>query len=314
MPFVVATFYKFVPLQDCVDLQRSLQALCTTQELRGTILLAEEGINATVSGTEIGVAQMLTALNADPRFADLTVKQAIAKEQPFARMKVKIKREIVTFGQPSANPAQQVGTYISPQDWNQIITDPDVLLIDTRNDYEVNIGTFQGATNPHTESFSDFPTYIQNNLDPTRHKKVAMFCTGGIRCEKATSYLLDQGFESVYHLEGGILKYLEEVPAKESLWKGECFVFDERVTVQHGLEPGNYDLCRACGSPISETDQRSPHYEPCVSCPHCYAKMTPQKRAKQVMRKLQYEQKQRVTARQKPTGANLYLTDSTLTP
>ncbi|MEO1095607.1 MAG: rhodanese-related sulfurtransferase [Cyanobacteria bacterium J06638_28] len=314
MSVVIATFYKFVSLQDCGDLQRSLQALCHAKGLRGTILLAEEGINATVSGTETGITQLITALQADPRFTDLTIKQAIANEQPFARMKVKIKREIVTFGQPRTNPTQQVGTYVSPHDWNQIIADPDVLLIDTRNDYEVNIGTFKGATNPHTESFRDFPTYVQNNLDPTRHKKVAMFCTGGIRCEKATAYLLDQGFESVYHLQGGILKYLEEVPSADSLWEGECFVFDERVTVQQGLEPGNYDLCRACGHPISEADQRSPHYEPCISCPHCHSTMTPEKHAKQVMRKLQYEQKQRATARPKLTGENLYLTDSTPTP
>lgn len=303
MSIVIATFYKFVPLQDCEALQRSLQTLCTAEDLRGTILLAAEGINATVSGNVIGIEYLITTLKEDPRFTDLTLKRAVADEQPFARMKVKIKREIVTFGQPTANPAQQVGTYVSPQDWNQIITDPEVILIDTRNEYEVNIGTFKGAENPHTESFGDFPAYVQTHLDPARHKKVAMFCTGGIRCEKATSYLLHQGFESVYHLQGGILKYLEEVPATESLWEGECFVFDERVTVQHGLEPGNYDLCRACGHPISEADKRSPHYEPCISCPHCYPAMTPEKRTKQMMRKLQYEQKQRAAVFHKPSGS-----------
>lgn len=292
MSIVVATFYKFVSVEDCVALQRSLQTLCAQAHLRGTILIAQEGINATVSGSEIGMAQLLDWLHGDPRFSDLPVKTALAETHPFSRMKVKIKREIVTLGQPDADPTQQVGTYISPQAWNQLITDPDVVLVDARNDYEVNIGTFRGAINPHTDSFRELPEYVQTHLDPQQHKKVAMFCTGGIRCEKATAYLLNQGFEEVYHLHGGILKYLEEVPEDQSLWQGECFVFDERVTVRHGLQQGTYDLCRACGNPISPADQASPQYEAGISCPHCYATMTPEKRAKQVMRKLHYAQKQ----------------------
>ncbi len=296
MSFVVATFYKFVVLEDCASLQRSLQTQCEAAALKGTILLASEGINATIAGTAAGIEQLLAHLQQDERFADLPVKTAIATQQPFARMKVKIKREIVTFGQASADPTEQVGIYVSPQEWNQVITDPDVVLIDTRNEYEVNIGTFKGAVNPHTDAFVEFPDYVRTHLNPQQHKKVAMFCTGGIRCEKATSYLLSQGFETVYHLHGGILKYLEEVPTTESLWEGECFVFDERVTVRHGLEPGNYDLCRACGHPISEADQRSPQYEPCISCPHCYDQLTPEKRAKQAMRKYQHDRKQGTSA------------------
>ena len=291
MSITVATFYKFVPLKDCAELQRSLQTLCDSHHLQGTILLAEEGINATIAGHEAGVLQVIDGLKSDPRLADLTVKTAIADAVPFGHMKVKIKREIVTLGQPAVNPTEHVGTYVNPQDWNRLITDPEVVLVDARNDYEVNIGTFQGAVNPHTDAFRQLPDYLQTHLDPAEHKKVAMFCTGGIRCEKATSYLLQRGFEEVYHLQGGILKYLEDVPEAESLWEGECFVFDERVAVRHGLQPGSYDLCHACGLPISPEDKTSPQYEAGIACPHCYPNQTPEKRAKQVMRKYQHEQK-----------------------
>lgn len=293
MSVVIATFYKFVTLEDCPELQRSLHQVCAQHQLQGTILLAREGINATVAGSEAAITQLIETLTADERFSPLTLKTASAATLPFGQMKIKVKREIVTFDQPTVDPAQTVGTYVSPQDWNKLITDPDVVLIDTRNDYEVGIGTFQGAINPHTESFRQFPTYVETQLMPSHPKKVAMFCTGGIRCEKATSYLLKQGFQAVYHLQGGILKYLAEIPEAESLWQGECFVFDDRVTVRHGLQPGTYRLCHACGHPISVADQRSPHYEPCISCPHCYANMTPEKLAKQRMRKLQHEQKQK---------------------
>jgi UPF0176 protein len=292
MSVVVATFYKFVTVDDCEALQRSLQTLGEAIGLQGTILIATEGINATVSGEETSIAELLDWLRADPRFMDVTAKLSTAPGHPFGRMKVKIKREIVTLGQPEANPAERVGTYVSPAQWNQLIRDPDVVLVDARNDYEVSIGTFQGAINPHTESFRQLPDYLTTHLDPQQHKKVAMFCTGGIRCEKATSYLLKQGFEEVYHLQGGILKYLEDVPERESLWQGECFVFDDRVAVRHGLQPGNYDLCYGCGHPVSEADKAQPHYEPGLYCPHCYAQMTPEKLAKQRMRKLQHEQKQ----------------------
>ncbi|MEM9818657.1 MAG: rhodanese-related sulfurtransferase [Cyanobacteria bacterium P01_D01_bin.6] len=292
MSVVIATFYKFVTVEDCEELQRSLQSRCEHLALQGTILLAVEGINATVSGTRQGITQLLDELRADPRFADLTVKFSTAADDPFGRMKVKIKREIVTLGQPDASPTEQVGTYVAPNDWNQVISDPEVVLVDARNDYEVNIGTFHGAINPHTESFRELPAYLTTHLDPQRHKKVAMFCTGGIRCEKATSYLLKQGFQEVYHLQGGILKYLEEVPEADSLWQGECFVFDERVAVQHGLEPGTHALCYACGNPVSERDRTHPHYESGISCPHCYSHMTPDKQAKQIMRQQQRCQQQ----------------------
>ncbi|MEO0985565.1 MAG: rhodanese-related sulfurtransferase [Cyanobacteria bacterium J06639_14] len=291
MSITVATFYKFVAIKDCAELQRSLQNCCDANNLQGTILLAEEGINATIAGSEAGVTHVVDWLKIDARFADLRIKTAITDEPPFKRMKVKIKREIVTLDQPVAKPSEQVGTYISPHDWNRLITDPEVVLVDTRNEYEVGIGTFKGAVNPHTQAFRQLPDYVDNHLDPQKHKKVAMFCTGGIRCEKATAYLLQQGFEEVYHLQGGILKYLEEVPEAESLWEGECFVFDERVTVCHGLEVGNYDLCRACGQPISQEDKASPYFEAGITCPHCYPMQTPEKRAKQMMRKYQYDQK-----------------------
>jgi UPF0176 protein len=212
----------------------------------------------------------LAQLRSDPRLADLEHKEASADVQPFDRMKVRLKREIVTLGMPEVDPSQQVGTYVTPQEWNALISDPDVTVLDTRNHYEVSIGSFQGAQNPQTRSFRQFPEYVQTHLDPTQHKKVALFCTGGIRCEKATAFMLAQGFEEVYHLKGGILKYLEEVPAEDSLWNGECFVFDQRVAVQHGLEVGTYDMCTACGYPISELDKASPHYQVGVSCLHCF--------------------------------------------
>jgi len=295
MSVVVATFYKFVSVEDCAELQRSLQTRCAALELHGTILLALEGINATVSGTDVGVQNLLDELRSDSRFADLTAKFSTADEHPFGRLKVKVKREIVTLGRPEANPTEQVGTYVSPAEWNRVISDPDVVLVDARNDYEVNIGTFKGAVNPHTESFRELPDYLTTHLDPQQHLKVAMFCTGGIRCEKATAYLLKQGFQEVYHLQGGILKYLEEVPEPESLWEGECFVFDERVAVRHGLQPGSHELCYACGNPVSASDRAHPHYAPGISCPHCYGEMTPEKQAKQAMRQLQRHQQQQAS-------------------
>ncbi len=278
MPWTVITFYKFVQLDDFADLQQPLKELCQAQGIKGTILLALEGINATVAGTDESLAVLLSQLKRDPRLSDLTHKTSWAEEQPFARMKVKLKKEIVTLGKPGVSPTQTVGTYVEPKDWNRVISDPDVVVIDTRNNYEVDIGSFHGATNPETDSFREFPDYAAQQLDPVKHKKVAMFCTGGIRCEKASSYLLEQGFEQVYHLKGGILKYLEEVPARDSLWEGECFVFDERVTVQHGLEPGNYAMCRGCGHPISDADMQSPYYEPGIACPHCYDKLSEDQR------------------------------------
>ena len=278
MSWTVITFYKFVQLDNFEAMRQPLLELCQAQGIKGTILLALEGVNATVAGPDDGLAVLMSQLKQDSRLADLTHKTSWAETQPFDRMKVKLKKEIVTLGQPEVSPTKQVGTYVDPQDWNQVIADPEVLVIDTRNNYEVDIGTFQGANNPETDSFREFPDYAAEQLDPTKHKKVAMFCTGGIRCEKASSYLLDQGFVQVYHLKGGILKYLEDVPAEQSLWQGECFVFDERVTVQHGLEPGSYTMCHGCGHPVSQDDTRSPHYEPGIACPHCYDKLSQDQR------------------------------------
>lgn len=284
MPLTVATFYKFVQLPDFAEKQPSLLACCHQAGIKGTILLAAEGINGTIAGSREAIAAVLSLLRSDPRLADLDHRESTADTFPFDRIKVRLKREIVTLGMPEIDPSQQVGTYVSPQDWNTLISDPDVVILDTRNDYEVSIGTFQGAQNPKTESFRQFPEYVRHHLDPTKHKKVAMFCTGGIRCEKASSLLLAQGFQEVYHLKGGILKYLEEVPATESLWQGECFVFDQRVAISHGLEPGTHEMCLSCGHPISEQAKNSPYYEAEISCPHCFADLTEEKRRRQLAR------------------------------
>jgi UPF0176 protein len=283
--FVVVTFYKFFDFPDYTERQQPLLNFATAHNIVGTILLAAEGINATIAGTPNDIQATLDFLKGDflqgdRRLADLTHKLATAPEAPFKRLKVRLKKEIVTLGQPQANPSQQVGTYVPPSQWNDLIQNPEVTLIDTRNNYEVEIGTFKGATNPQTQSFRDFPQYVATNLDPTEHPKVAMFCTGGIRCEKATAYLLSQGFQEVYHLEGGILKYLEDIPEDQSLWQGECFVFDERVTVKHGLTTGAYELCFACGHPIDQEDKTSPDYEIGISCPYCIEALTPERRSK----------------------------------
>ncbi len=287
MPVTVVTFYKFVALPDYADLQQPLKEICQSQNVRGTVLLAAEGINGTIAGTRHGIDTVLTHIQSDPRLVDIDIKAAFSAEPPFEKLKIRLKKEIVTIGLPEINPAQQVGTYVSPKDWNKIVADPEVTIIDTRNDYEVGMGTFRGAQNPQTEVFNEFPNYIKENLDPKKNKKVAMFCTGGIRCEKASSYMLAQGFEEVYHLKGGILKYLEEVSKSESLWEGECFVFDERVAIGHGLEPGTYAMCYACGHPISIADQQSTDYESEVSCPHCIGELTEEKRDRLRERKRQ---------------------------
>jgi UPF0176 protein len=290
MTQVIAAFYKFVTLADYIERRQPLLNICQHHQIKGTILLAAEGINATISGTRSSIDTILAYLKADPCFADLEHKESIAEKSPFDRLKVRLKQEIVTFGIPTTNPTETVGTYVKPQDWNQLIADPDVIVIDTRNQYEVEIGTFKGAIDPHTDSFTEFPEYVANNLDPERHKQIALFCTGGIRCEKATSYLLNQGFENVYHLQGGILKYLEEIPATESQWQGECFVFDDRVAITHGLEPGTHQLCWGCGNPISQVDLTSPHYEPGICCHRCYQTITPEQRASRTERWRQLQQ------------------------
>ena len=288
-PVVVATFYKFVPLSHLADRRNALLHHCQSQGIKGSILLAQEGINGTIAGSRAAIDSVLSYLHTDPLLRDLEHKESWAEAQPFERLKVRLKKEIVTLGVPEANPTQQVGTYVTPQEWNELISNPEVLVVDTRNNYEVDIGSFQGAKNPHTDKFREFPDYVQENLDPSQHKKVALFCTGGIRCEKATSLMLNQGFEEVYHLKGGILKYLEEVSPEESLWEGECFVFDERVTVKHGLEVGDYELCRGCGNPLSLEDKEDERYEEGISCANCFDDLTEEKRLRQENKKRQRE-------------------------
>ena len=273
--FLTAAFYKFVELPDFADLKAPLLAVCEANGVRGLILLAAEGINSTIAGPAAGVHTVLAYLRSDPRLADLQHKEAWSSKSPFYRMKVRLKREIVTMGVPDVNPGRMAGTYVKPQDWNALISNPDVVVVDTRNDYEVGIGTFAGAIDPAIKSFAQLPDWVNQHaaLNPPSGKKpkVAMFCTGGIRCEKSTAYLRAQGFDEVYHLEGGILKYLETVPEAQSLWQGQCFVFDERVSVGHGLVPGQHGLCRACRQPLDDADMASPLFEAGVSCPKCHA-------------------------------------------
>lgn len=267
---VVTALYKFVTLEDYEQLRAPLLAVMEANSIRGTLLLAREGINGTVAGTRAQIDSLLDWLRSDPRLADLDHKESYATQLPFKRCKVKLKREIVTLGVEGIDPDRLVGTYVKPADWNALISDPSVLVIDTRNDYEVEIGTFANAINPKTETFRQFPAFVANSLDKSRHRKVAMFCTGGIRCEKSTAYLKEQGFDEVFHLQGGILKYLEEIPAQDSLWHGDCFVFDDRVSVNHQLHKGLYDQCHACRKPISEEQKSSALYVKGVSCHHCY--------------------------------------------
>ena len=286
---IVAALYKFADLPDYKTMQPGLLELCIKHGLKGTLLLAEEGINGTVAGSRAGIDALMAYLHADSRFAGIEHKESTADTMPFYRMKVRLKKEIVTLGVQGINPNKKVGTYVAPEDWNALIADPDVIVVDTRNDYEYGIGTFKGAVDPQTKTFREFPQYVKNNLDPARHKKVAMFCTGGIRCEKASSFMLEQGFEEVYHLQGGILKYLEKVPAPESLWQGECFVFDQRVAVGHGLELGNHELCHACRHPVSPDDKKSEQYLEGVACPNCYHSLSDAQRASASERQKQME-------------------------
>jgi len=281
--YLTAALYKFVHLVNFKTLQTPLLARCIAQGIKGTILLAEEGINGTIAGHSDDIHAILNFLHTDPlfngAFADLEHKESFSDKHPFYRMKVKLKKEIVTLGVPGVSPTNKVGTYVKPEDWNALISDPDIILIDTRNGYEVDIGTFKNAANPKTTTFREFPQYIKKNLNKNKSKKVAMFCTGGIRCEKASSYMLSEGFDEVYHLKGGILKYLEAVPKEESLWEGECFVFDQRVAVKHGLEAGEFDQCYACRHPLSQAEMLTEQYTTGISCPYCYDSITEEKRA-----------------------------------
>jgi len=273
MSLQVAAFYGFTAMAELPSLRAELLELARVAEVRGTILLAGEGVNGTICGPEPGVQAVLARLRALPGLEALEAKWSVAPQQAFHRLKVRLKREIVTMGCPTVKPAEQVGTYVPPQQWDALIRDPDTLVIDTRNSYEVAIGTFEGAIDPGTSSFREFPAWVEQELRPLverrQPKAIAMFCTGGIRCEKSTAYLLQQGFEGVHHLQGGILRYLEEMPEQGSSWRGECFVFDQRVSVNHRLEPGEHSLCHACGLPLSPEDRQLESYEEGVSCRHC---------------------------------------------
>jgi UPF0176 protein len=284
--YLVAALYKFVRLPEYEALQAPIAEICSENNVKGTLLLAAEGINGTIAGPEEGLRNVLAYLGAIPAFEGLVHKESWAEKEPFLRMKVRLKKEIVTMGVEGIDPNKVVGTYVKPEDWNALISDPDTILVDTRNDYEVAIGTFKGAVDPKTKSFREFPAWTEENKDLFKKPKIAMFCTGGIRCEKSTAFMKEQGYEEVYHLEGGILKYLEEIPEAESLWEGDCFVFDERVSVRHGLEEGDYHMCRACRRPVSEEEMAMLEFVEGVSCPYCHEETTE-------------EQKERFAERQK---------------
>jgi UPF0176 protein len=286
---LVATFYRFTTLDDCADMQLRIEACCEANDVHGIVLLASEGINSTIAGPRAGVMAVLDFLRRDPRLADLTWKESTASTQPFRKMRVRLKEEIVTMGVDGIDPTQLVGTYVKPEDWNALISDPEVIVIDTRNDYEVSIGTFVGAVDPDIQSFGELPQWLDSQLDAQSQPRVAMFCTGGIRCEKSTALLKQAGVKEVYHLDGGILRYLEQVPEEESLWQGQCFVFDERVSVGHGLEVGQYELCRACRCPVGEGDKQSPQYRLGVSCPRCHDQTTKDQKIRFAQRQLQIE-------------------------
>ena len=296
--YLTTAMYHFVSLPHFEKLREPLLNFCVSKNIKGTLLLAYEGINGTLAGPEKSILELLNYLKTDPlfegNFKGLGHKESWSDKHPFYRMKVKLKKEIVTLGIPGVSPTKVVGKYVKPQDWNTIISDPEVVLIDTRNDYEYTIGSFKNAINPKTNTFREFPEYVKTHFDPKKHKKVAMFCTGGIRCEKASSYMMNEGFNEVYHLEGGILKYLEEVKPEESLWQGECFVFDQRVAIKHGLEVGEYDQCYACRYPLSADDMKSEKYTPGISCAHCYNQHTPEK-----LKALTERQKQVILAKER---------------
>jgi len=278
-PVRVAALYRFARFDDPAALRGPLHDLCAAAGVKGTLLLAREGINGTIAGSDPAIAEVIAHIRALPSCADAEIKYSEAAEMPFHRLKVRLKREIVTMGEPAIDPLADAGTYVAPADWNALIARPDTVVIDTRNAYEVRVGSFAGAVDPATDTFSDFPGWFREHRGELEGKTIAMFCTGGIRCEKATAFVKAQGFDSVFHLHGGILKYLEEVPAAESRWQGECFVFDERVAVGHGLAAGSHALCRACRMPVSAEDRGSLLYEEGVSCPACHGTRDADKRA-----------------------------------
>ncbi|MFT8896537.1 MAG: rhodanese-related sulfurtransferase [Acetobacter sp.] len=297
LPVRVVALYRFTPFEDCEAIRGPLAKLCCSLGIKGILLLAHEGINGTIAGSDEAMDKVLEHIRALPGCADLEIKESRAAELPFLRMKVRVKKEIVTMGVPGVDPRAIVGTYVDPAEWNDLILDPDTILIDTRNDYEVAVGTFQGAIDPQIATFREFPDWFRAKRDELaaqgRKPKVAMFCTGGIRCEKSTAFAKAEGVEDVFHLKGGILKYLETIPEDKSLWEGECFVFDQRVTVKHGLEQGKYSVCHACRRPVSDEDKASPLYEEGVSCPSCHDERTEAQRRRYADR----EQQTRLAAR-----------------
>ena len=287
--WTVAALYRFVPLSDLSKVQAAMKAACEENGICGTILIAPEGINGTIAGVGEKLDAIIDVLDRLAGVRSGELKYSTSTGKPFLRMKVRVKKEIITMAAPEANPTKAVGQYVTAQDWNNLISDPDVTVLDTRNDYETAVGIFKGAIDPDIQKFTDFKNFVAEKLDPAKNKKIAMFCTGGIRCEKASSYMLAHGFEEVYHLQGGILKYLETIPADQSLWEGECFVFDRRVAVGHGLEEGNHNICYGCRFPLKEGDRASDMYEEGVSCPRCFGGLSKEKAASLRMRHSQFQ-------------------------
>ncbi len=286
-PFTVAALYRFARLPHYESLREPLAKLCCANGIKGTLLLADEGINGTVAGTAEAIGKLVAFIESIPELSGPELKYSHAGEMPFHRMKVRLKREIVTMGVDGIDPLNSVGAYVAPRDWNALIADENTVVVDTRNDYEVAIGSFEGAIDPQTKTFREFPQWVEDNRDRLEGKKIAMFCTGGIRCEKATAFVKGLGFDEVYHLKGGVLKYLEEVPQAESLWRGDCFVFDERVAVGHGLAESAVELCRACRRPIRAEDRLSRFFEEGVSCAGCYEERSAEDRARYAERQKQ---------------------------
>lgn len=288
LKYLVASFYHFVKIDDCATLRAAWTTACERREIKGSLLIAPEGINATLSGRAVPMREFIDLLCRDPRFSSLAHKESWVDEEPFLRLKIRLKKEIVTLGIPATDPTTKVGKYVKPENWNALIDEPDVVVIDARNHYETRIGAFRGAIDPQTSSFGEFPQWIKEHsgLDPKT--RIAMYCTGGIRCEKASSYMLDAGFEEVYHLEGGILKYLEDVPVEQSAWEGECYVFDRRVALNHDLEPGSYSMCRACGYPLRDNDQNDPKFIDGVACAHCFDETSDEQKASFAERQKQW--------------------------
>lgn len=289
MTIIVAALYKFASLPNFETYQHPLKECCEVGQVMGTILLAAEGINGTIAGPRKSIDAVIAYIKSIPGFDELEYKESFADKMPFYRLKVRLKNEIVALGVPGVSPLKKVGTYVLPKDWNDLICDPEMIVLDTRNDYETAMGTFRGAVDPQTKTFRSFPDFVAENLDPSKHKKIAMYCTGGIRCEKASSYMLEQGFEEVFHLKGGILKYLEEVKEEESLWQGECFVFDERVGVKHNLDLGSFELCRSCRQPLKPEDKNSPKFVAGITCPQCFDSISEKRKQRAAERQKQIQ-------------------------